>query len=146
MKTRSPISRCRVPILTQQASLAVVIVVVAACVKVVVEMVAVVVVVGAVVAVVGVVVVVVVNEVVVVGAVIVVGVVVVVVAVVVVVVVMTVLHKLVPQQAGPLVMVPTSCMKGSVLRTVAAAHRFKDAQPKAGEVTDPFVTKDETQL
>ena len=77
--------------------------------------------------------------------VVVVGVVVVVVGVVVVVVVVRVLHKLVPQQAGPLVMVPTSCMKGSVLRLSAAAHRFVDAQPTAGEVTAPFVTKDETQ-
>ena len=65
---------------------------------------------------------------------------VVVVGVVVVVVIVRVLHKLVPQQAGPLVMVPTFCMKGSVPRLVAAAHRFEDAQPKAGEVTSPYVT------
>ena len=106
----------------------------------------------AVVVVVGVVVVVVGEMVVVVG-VVVVGVVVVVVGEMVVVVgveveliaVVTVLHKLVPQQAGPLVMAPTLCMKGSDPRLAAAAHRFVDAQPKAGEVPPVFVTKDETQ-
>lgn len=55
-------------------------------------------------------------------------------------VVVTVLHKLVSQQVGPLLMVPIISMKG---RLVAAAHRFSDVQPKAGEELELSVTVDE---
>ena len=66
------------------------------------------------------------------------------VVVVLVVVAMMVLHKLVPQQVGPLFSVPTLSMKGRLLRAGAATHMFEDVQPKAGEVVPEFVTVDKT--
>ena len=63
-------------------------------------------------------------------------------AAVVVVVAMTVLHKLVPQQAGPLLSVPTLSMNGRLPRTGAAAQMFEDVQPKVGEVVPEIVTVD----
>ena len=68
--------------------------------------------------------------------------VVVVVGATVVVVAMTVLHKLVPQQAGPLLSVPTLSMNGRLPRTGAAAQMFEDVQPKVGEVVPEIVTVD----
>ena len=45
-----------------------------------------------------------------------------------------VLHKLVPQQVGPLMNVPILSMKGRLPMPGAAAHKFEDAQPKGGGV------------
>lgn len=56
------------------------------------------------------------------------------------VVAVTVLHKLVSQQDGPLVMLPRSCRRGRLARLAAAVHRFVDAQPKNGAAVDPLVT------
>ena len=62
----------------------------------------------------------------------------------VVVVAVTVLHKLVPQQLGPLLSVPILSMNGRLPRAGAATHVFEDVQPKAGEVPSEFVTVDKT--
>lgn len=65
---------------------------------------------------------------------------------VVVVAVVTVLHKLVPQQDGPPLMVPTLRMKDGLPRLSAAAHTFADAHPKARVMLDPLVTVNEKSL
>lgn len=60
-------------------------------------------------------------------------------------VVVTALHKLVPQQNGPLVMLPTLCKEGRILCLAVSVHRFADAQPKTEELVAPFVTLNFTQ-
>lgn len=56
------------------------------------------------------------------------------------VVAVTVLHKLVSQQDGPLVMLPRLCREGRLARPAIVVHRFVDAQPKSGTAVDPLVT------
>lgn len=51
----------------------------------------------------------------------------------------TLLHRLVSQQVGSVVMLPALCRRGRVARVEADKHRFADAQPKNEVDVDPLV-------
>lgn len=55
-------------------------------------------------------------------------------------VVVTALHKLVPQQDIPPVMLAILCKKDRPFWLVARSHRFEDIQPKSFALLDPLVT------